>query len=224
LTRVKICGVTSLDDGLAAAQAGADLIGLNFYKAGPRYIDPAAAGQLASGLRATLGADCPPLVGVFVNMPLPELLAIGDQVSLDFFQLHGDEPSETLAGLDGRGFKALRPKSLDEALAQVDGYLPFVSPDERAPSFLLDAYHPALFGGTGEQASLEVALAVRQRVPRLMLAGGLTPENVEDRVAAIRPWGVDAASGVENGNPRRKDHERIRAFVHAAQSGGKVTI
>jgi phosphoribosylanthranilate isomerase len=217
LTTIKICGVTSFDDALAAAQSGADLIGLNFYRPGPRYVDPASAKEIVSSLRAQLGASCPALVGVFVNETLADLRAIADQVGLDFLQLHGDEPPEALAALEGRAFKALRPQSLGEALAQVERYLPYSSLDERAPSLLLDAYHPALYGGTGEQTSLEVANAVRQQVPRLMLAGGLTPDNVRERVAAIRPWGVDTASGVENGNPRRKDHRRLRAFIHAVQ-------
>jgi phosphoribosylanthranilate isomerase len=86
------------------------------------------------------------------------------------------------------------------------------------PSLILDAYHPSLYGGTGEQASTDVALAVRDCVPRLMLAGGLTPENIAERVAAIRPWGVDVASGVENGTPGRKDHGKMRAFIDAIRS------
>ncbi len=218
MTRIKICGVTSLEDALAAAQAGADLIGLNFYKPGPRYVDPASAAQIVSGLRVQLSAGCPVLVGVFVNEPLDGLQAIADQVGLDFLQLHGDEPPEILAALGGRGFKALRPQSVEEAIAQAESYAPYAPQDQRAPSLLLDAYHPALYGGTAQQASIEVALAVSAHMPRLMLAGGLTPENVGERVAAIKPWGVDTASGVESGAPRKKDHARLRAFVLAVQA------
>ncbi len=162
-----------------------------------------------------LGESCPLIVGVFVNMPLNDLLAIADQVGLDYLQLHGDEPPEVLARLNGRGIKALRPRTIDEAVAQVKRYVPVMPADERAPSILLDAYHPALYGGTGETASTEVALAVKEYAPRLMLAGGLTPENIVGRVAAIKPWGVDAASGVENGNPRQKDHNLLLSFIRS---------
>ena len=122
--------------------------------------------------------------------------------------------------LDGRAFKGVRPQSVDEAITLADAYGPVSPSDERAPTLLLDAYHPALYGGTGEQASVEVAVTVRDHVPRLMLAGGLTPDNVAERVAAINPWAVDVASGVESGDSRRKDIGKIRAFVEAAKANG----
>ena len=97
-------------------------------------------------------------------------------------------------------------------------YVPFAPDDERAPSILLDAYHPDLYGGTGLQASTDVALTVKDRVPRLMVAGGLTPENVTERIAAIQPWGVDVASGVEDGKPGRKSASKMRAFIDAVRA------
>lgn len=216
---VKICGLTTVEDALVAARAGADMLGLNFYPPSPRYIDPADARALCGDLRAALDGEGPLLVGLFVNQTPGHIAAIMQSVGLDYVQLSGDEPPETVAALRGRAIKALRPRDLDEALAQVDRFRPHAPTGERVPSLLLDAYHPDLYGGTGEQASAEVALAVRQRAPRLMLAGGLNPDNVAGRVQAIRPWGVDVASGVETpGQPGHKDHTRIRRFIEAVRS------
>jgi phosphoribosylanthranilate isomerase len=135
---------------------------------------------------------------------------------LDAAQLSGDESAPVLAGLASRGFKAIRPRSRDEALDQAAGMLPYAPVKERLPSLLVDAYHKDLYGGTGEQASVEVALAAKAAAPRLMLAGGLTPDNVAERVRAIRPWGVDTASGVER-LPGIKDLVRVRDFIAAVR-------
>ncbi len=110
MVTVKICGVTTLDDALLCAEAGADLLGINFYPPSPRYLRPAAALALITGLRARLGDACPLLMGVFVNASADELAAILSQTGLDAAQLSGDESAETLAALDGRGIKALRPR------------------------------------------------------------------------------------------------------------------
>src|SRR5690606_6281463 len=144
--------------------------------------------------------------------------AIPNDVGLNFAQLSGDESDAMLAELRGIGFKAIRPMNLQLALDDVDYFSRSMPTSERAPSLLLDAYHPKLYGGTGEQASVDVAVAVKARVPRLMLAGGLTAENVAERVAAIQPWGVDVASGVEvDGRPGVKDSAKMRAFIAAAK-------
>ena len=223
MPQVKICGVTTLQDALAAAHAGAAFIGLNFYKPGPRYIEPTTAAVMAAALRAHLAANCPLLVGVFVNEPLATLQEIYDQVRLDFVQLCGAEPPQLLAALHGCAFKAIRPQSVVEARALATSYAPSATRDERAPALLLDAYHPALYGGTGTPASREVVLAVQALVPRVMVAGGLTPANVAGLVAAANPWGVDTASGVENGNPRHKDHARIEEFIQQANTASGKT-
>ena len=215
---VKICGVTTLQDALAAAHAGAAFIGLNFYKPSPRYIEPAGAVALAAALRGQLLAACPLLVGVFVNESLAGLQEICDQVQLDYLQLSGSEPPQLLAALHGRAFKAIRPQSVAEAQELAARYAPSATRDERAPALLLDAYHPALYGGTGTQANRDLVQAVQALVPRVMVAGGLTPANVADLVAALGPWGVDTASGVENGNPRHKDHARIEEFIRQANT------
>jgi phosphoribosylanthranilate isomerase len=218
MTRVKICGLTSYDDALVAAQAGADMLGFNFYKKSPRYIKPEDAQPICDRLRERLGRECPLLVGVFANEVVGVISAITRKVGLNAAQLSGDESDNMLAELRGIGFKAIRPINLAQALDDVSYFKPHFSANERIPSLLLDAYHPQLYGGTGEQASVEVALAVKEQVPRLMLAGGLTPENVGERVQAIQPWGVDVASGVEVPDaPGKKDGGKIQAFIQAAK-------
>ncbi len=219
MTRIKICGVTTFDDALTAAGYGAQLLGFNFYRQSPRYIEPREAQILCDELRRVLAESCPVLVGVFVNATGSDISWVMNHVGLDFAQLSGDESGAMMTELRGLSFKAIRPPNKGLALEDVNYYRPVFPADERIPSLLLDAYHPSLYGGTGEGASVEVALAVKEAVPRLMLAGGLTPENVGARIAAIMPWGVDVASGVEvAGQPGVKDHVRMQAFIEAVRS------
>ncbi len=213
MTKAKICGVRSYENALMVAECGADLIGLNFYPESPRFIDREAAGDLVKRLRARLGDHCPVLVGVFVNESAGRVREAVASVALDYAQLSGDECPETLEELSGIAFKGIRPKTAEDALADVDRYANAITTDGRMPSLLLDAFNPKLYGGTGETTALEVALALRDVAPRLMLAGGLNPENVAERVRAIRPWGVDVASGVESGIPGFKDEDKVRAFI-----------
>jgi phosphoribosylanthranilate isomerase len=217
--KVKICGVTTLDDAAIVTEAGADLIGLNFYKPSPRYIEPKAAGAITDALREHYMYNAPIFVGVFVNAPVSEISQIMEIAGLDFVQLSGDESDDVLHELRGQGFKGIRPPNKALALDDAGYYSKEFINDPRIPSLLLDAYHPKLYGGTGETASVEVALAVKAMVPRLMLAGGLNPENVGERVAAIRPWGVDVASGVEpEDQPGVKDPDKVQRFVGAAKA------
>jgi phosphoribosylanthranilate isomerase len=213
---VKICGITNLENALAVAVAGADMLGFNFYKPSPRYITPDKAMIICDTLRHKLGDDCPVLVGVFVNTTVGDISIITNKAGLDFAQLSGDETDDMLVELRGIGFKSIQPMNKAMALDDVQYFSKHLPSDERAPSILLDAYHPKLRGGTGEQASTEVALAVKEVVPRLMLAGGLNPDNVANRVAAINPWGVDVASGVES-EPGIKDITMVNAFISAAK-------
>lgn len=217
MTKIKICGIRSFDNALMVAQAGADMLGLNFYTRTPRYIDPKKARGIACGLRKTLGRQCPLLVGVFVNAAVSDVRDIADYVGLDFAQLSGDESVQAADTLRGLAFKSIRPSNQAEALAQIKTFEPAFPENEHAPSLLLDAFNPRLYGGTGETASLNVALAVNQSVPRMMLAGGLNPENAAERVRAISPWGVDVASGVENDRPGFKDAGKVRAFIEAVR-------
>jgi phosphoribosylanthranilate isomerase len=221
MTKVKICGLTTLEDALGAAEAGAELLGFNFFKRSPRYVEPEAARTICDGLRARLGNGCPLLVGVFVNESVDHVSRIIGQVGLEFAQLSGDESEALLRELRGKAFKAIQPMNQAMALEDVKYYAGTLPADGRVPSLLLDAYHASLRGGTGEQTSTEVALAVKAEVPRLMLAGGLTPENVGERVRAIQPWGVDVASGVEIvDSPGKKDGAKVKAFIEAVRSAG----
>ena len=217
MTKIKVCGIRSYDNALMVAQAGADMIGLNFYAKSPRYIDPQEAREIADKLRETLGDECPTLVGLFVNATGSHIGEVIDIVGLDAVQLSGDESNSIFKELLGIGFKSIRPPNKAMALDDV-GYFESTFPtNEKFPSLIMDAYHPELYGGTGETANIEVALAVKERVPRMMLAGGLNPDNVAERVKAIQPWGVDVASGVEDGTPGLKDEAKVKAFIHTVK-------
>lgn len=217
MTRIKVCGIRTAENALMVARAGADMIGLNFYPISPRYIEPAAARDVVSTLRRELGADAPIIVGVFVNAGADEIRAIAERVGLDYAQLNGDESADIVGSLPGLAFKAMRPVDENAARTEIADLTPNSLAGEEAPSVLLDAFNPKLYGGTGEMASVNIAQAVQATAPRLMLAGGLNPENVTERVRTIRPWGVDVASGVEAGTPGIKDEAKVRAFINAVR-------
>lgn len=217
MTKIKICGVRSAENAVAVAYAGADMIGLNFYPKSPRCVAPELASQIARRLHETFGEACPTLVGVFVNASAGDVRDIVERVGLDFAQLSGDESIETLDELGEIAFKAIRPANESAALADVERLATVFPQSAAAPSILLDAFNPKLYGGTGETASESIALAARAVAPRLMLAGGLSPENVAERVLRVRPWGVDVASGVEAGRPGIKDEGKTRAFIEAVR-------
>jgi phosphoribosylanthranilate isomerase len=226
--QVKICGITNLADAQVAIEAGADLIGFIFYPKSPRYVAPEAirdwglgTGDWGSGRDVdsqspvpSPQSPVPKFVGVFVDEDPARVAEIIEIAGLDFVQLHGAETTEILAGLSPRAFKALRPASADQAEDEADHFAPFGAPD--GPQLMVDAYDPNHYGGTGKKADWNVAAAIAQRVPRLLLAGGLTPVNVADAVRTVRPWGVDVSSGVEL-SPGRKDHDAVRAFITAAK-------
>ena len=218
MTKVKICGVRSVENALAVADAGADMIGLNFYPKSPRYLTTAQASEIARELRAASGDARPRLVGVFVNASAEEIREVVARVGLDFAQLSGDETINTLSELEGIAFKAIRPADVAAARADVARLAPAFPQGSAAPSILLDAYNPKLYGGTGETASESIARVVKAAAPRLMLAGGLNPNNVAGRVRRIRPWGVDVASGVEAETPGIKNLGLVRAFIQAVRA------
>ena len=208
--KVKICGITNIDDARAAIEAGADLLGFNFYPKSPRYIAPEKAGEIAVQIRPD--GPRPLLVGVFVNSPLEEVRAIFEIARIDLAQLHGDEPVRMLEQLNGRGFKALRPMSETEAEIDAEWFAPH---GPNAPVLLIDAYRQEQYGGTGHTADWTIATSLAQQYP-ILLAGGLTPENVAEAVRQVRPWGVDVASGVE-ASPGKKDVAKMRLFVDRCQ-------
>jgi phosphoribosylanthranilate isomerase len=208
--RVKICGITTLEDALAAIEAGADMLGFNFYPLSPRRIEPAACATMISALRAR-GAPTT-MVGVFVNMPPERVAAILDECGLDLAQLSGDEPSSDLALLGEWAFKGIRPRDAAESISLASRYVVRSAP----PVLLLDAsVGSGQFGGTGQVGDWAAAAAVAAAHP-ILLAGGLRAENVAAAIEALQPWGVDVASGVES-SPGRKDAAKMRAFVRAAR-------
>lgn len=211
--KIKICGITNSDDAWAAVEAGADLLGFNFYAKSPRYIAPEKAREIAAQIRS--GGPRPLLVGVFVNSPLDEVRSILEIAQIDLAQLHGDEPVSVVEQLKGRGFKALRPTSEEEAQLDAEWFAPH---GPNAPVLLIDAYRKDQYGGTGHTADWTIATKLAQQYP-ILLAGGLTPDNVGEAIRQVRPWGVDVASGVEV-SPGRKDAAKMRAFVARVRSNG----
>jgi phosphoribosylanthranilate isomerase len=226
-----VCGITDAADALAAIAAGADLLGFIFFPKSPRYVLPERVRDILDVVepgRAGLLS-----VGVFVDEPIQAVTQILDFCGLDLAQLHGDEPPAMLGlegqaqggqapgrapTLAGRAYKALRPRSAEEAADLAARYaLPaHLRAGGRLPALLVDAYHPHLRGGTGETADWQLAAGLARQYA-LLLAGGLTPANVAQAVKAVRPWGVDVSSGVE-ASPGHKDHAALHAFIDTVRN------
>ena len=200
MTKIKICGIKTVTDALAAMEAGADLIGFNFYPKSPRYIDVGRCRDIMSVMRRYGHIT---YVGVFVNSSVEEIRATMVTLGLSLAQLHGDETPEMLSILDGKAFKAFRGVP-----AEVDGFA-----RSQSPALLVDAAVKGVYGGSGVTSDWPAAAELAKRYP-LLLAGGLTPENVAEAVRQVKPWGVDVASGVES-TPGEKDPGKMKAFVQA---------
>jgi phosphoribosylanthranilate isomerase len=205
MTRVKVCGITNLEDALAALEAGADMLGFNFYARSTRYITPAETRRIIEHLPES--ASC---VGVFVNESAPaEVERIAREASLGAVQLHGDETPEYCQHLRRlTTIKALRvgaDYNVESAIAY------------HTDAVLLDAYVAGARGGTGHTFDWTHATLTRERVQKLFLAGGLNPDNVAVAVAAVRPYAVDVCSGVETA-PGRKSLQHMRRFVEQVKS------
>jgi phosphoribosylanthranilate isomerase len=207
--KVKICGLTNLEEALQAAEAGADMLGFNFYPPSPRYLTATQCSRMIAGLHKH-GVHIT-TVGIFVNTPPKEIASLLDSCGLDLAQLSGDEPAEDLQSLGERAFKALHPGKTRDFLEVFQVYRSRKNP----PVCLVDAYRAGAYGGTGQTANWELARSLAREQP-ILLAGGLTPANVGKAIAQVRPWGVDVASGVET-SPGRKDLQKIRAFIQAAR-------
>lgn len=203
MTKVKICGIKTVTDALSAMHAGADLIGFNFYPKSPRSIDVGQCRDIMSVLRRYGHVT---YVGVFVNAPVETICATMETCGLSLAQLHGDETPQMLKALNGKAFKAFR--GIPE---NVDGF-----EKQKAPAFLIDASVKGLYGGSGAVADWSGAAELAKQYP-VLLAGGLTPENVVQAVQRVKPWGVDVASGVES-EPGKKDSQKISAFIKAVRS------
>lgn len=201
MVRVKICGITNLEDALIAVEAGADALGFVFFQGSPRHISPRQAADIIRHL--------PPFVqtvGLFVNEALATVNQLSDQCGLDIVQLHGEESPDYCLAVQRRIIKAFRVKD-SSVLDDLANY--------RVAACLLDAWSPAAHGGTGTTFNWEIA-AVAAASHRIILAGGLTPDNTAEAVATVNPYAVDVSSGVECA-PRKKNAALLRAFVEAAR-------
>lgn len=206
-TRVKICGITSVADGLAAAEAGADMIGLMFYEGSARRVTLAQAGAISRALPPSVLR-----VGVFVNADEALVAQALVECGLGLLQFHGEENSDFCAQFGVMSLKAVRVRDADSLKPLADMH---------TDAFLLDAHSRSGRGGTGETFNWDLAVAAHKFGKPIFLAGGLTPENVAAAVRHVRPFAVDVSSGVESA-PGKKDPAKMSAFVRAAKSAGKA--
>ena len=207
---VKICGIRTPEAALAAAEAGADLIGLVFAPS-KRRVDAATAWNIVDALRSSVHGRDMTVVGVFVDDGPEHIMDVATAVGLDWVQLSGHEPVEVAAAIDRPSVKALRFDGNPSEAAWLQS-----DPGCDVVPVLIDAHVQGSFGGAGVIADWEAARRVAATRP-VLLAGGLTPSNVAAAIAAVRPWGVDVSSGVETDGV--KDLDKIRAFVCAAKTG-----
>ena len=202
MTRVKICGITNLEDARQAVAAGADALGFVLYEKSPRYVNPLEVRKII--------AELPPFVttvGLFVNEPVPQIRRIMAAARLDVVQLHGDETPDACLIEPLRVIKALRIKDAT-SLQGAERY--------QVSALLLDAWSDQMYGGTGKQFDWQLAKSLTGRLP-LILAGGLTPENVGTAVRVVQPYAVDVSSGVE-AKPGKKDHQKVTEFIRQVRN------
>lgn len=203
--KVKICGITNLDDALAAVDYGADALGFVFYQKSPRYITPVKAKEIT--------AQLPPFVttvGVFVNEEPAKIREIMESVHIRALQLHGDESPDAcsmwtpvIKAFRVRDFTDLKPLELYKGIS----------------AYLIDTYAPSAYGGTGQIFNWDIALEAK-KIGRIILAGGLTPENIEKAVRWVKPYAVDVSSGVEV-KKGKKDMKKVKEFIERAKAASK---
>lgn len=200
--KVKICGITNLTDAIAAVDFGADALGFVLFQGSPRYISYSDAASIIKKL--------PPLtttIGVFVDEKPEQIEKIIGLTGIDVVQLHGNEPPE-ICNFSRRIIKAIRVKYLESLN-------PLIHYKDRVSAFLLDTFTPEIFGGTGQIFNWDIALDAKQ-FGRIILAGGLTPDNIAEAVGRVRPYGVDVSSGVES-EKGKKDHRKLKLFIERAK-------
>jgi len=201
MVKVKICGITNLEDALIAVEAGADALGFVFFGASPRHIFCEQASSIIHHLPPFIQT-----VGLFVNESLSKVNDVTDRCGLDIVQLHGEEPPGFCAAVRRRVIKVLRIKDAS-SLEPIDDYT--------VSAFLLDAWSPTAPGGTGQTFNWDIAKSAAEK-GRIILAGGLTPENIGEAIRRVRPYAVDVSSGVES-EPGKKDHAKVREFIKKAK-------
>ena len=222
---VKICGLTSVTDALSAAKAGANWLGLNFHRPSPRFVDEPTARTIVEVLPTGVEA-----VGLFVNRETRYILETARRVGFRIVQLHGDEPAEDVRALQDAGFQVVRAFRIGDASAIARMVVWLLQAEDlggKPDAVLVDAFVASAPGGTGHSISDNLLDLLPPRteisplgivgISRLILAGGLTPENVTARIQRVRPWMVDTASGVESA-PGRKDFDQMSAFIQAVQT------
>jgi phosphoribosylanthranilate isomerase len=201
---VKICGMTRLPDALHAVDHGADALGFVFWPQSPRYISPERAAVIIAALPTGVSA-----VGVFVNETVDEITRVAAETGISAIQLHGDEPPSYADALAWPVVRATTVEQIEEASSSWPA----------GTTFLMDTGDPVRRGGTGQTIDWQQA-ASAARVQRIVLAGGLTPDNVAEAVAAVRPFGVDVSSGVEDA-PGVKNGDKVARFLASARSAGE---
>ena len=206
MTRVKICGITSTADALAAIEFGADEIGLNFFHLSPRFVNFAAAAEIANAVAGRAA-----LVGVFVNEPNEKIQRAAAELGLDALQLHGSETPGQV-----RQLSTMTTARLIRAFRTGPGLQVRDEDLDHVHAVLVDAFDPNEFGGTGRVADWQAAVELRSRCRELYLAGGLDPANVVDAVVSVRPDCVDVCSGVESA-PGSKDRKKLEDFIRTAK-------
>ena len=206
MTLVKICGITNLDDASAAVAAGADLLGFNFYKPSPRYITPQHARGIIKHVPSSVLK-----VGVFVNEESAGVQSILREAGLGALQLHGDESPEYCDEFAAAGYYVIKTFAVTDTfdIQAAEAY--------DVEGIMLDTKHDRLRGGTGRVFDWSVARQAALTFPELYLAGGLSPENVENAIKTVRPFAVDACSALED-TPGKKNHDRMRVFVNTVRA------
>ena len=202
MVRIKICGITNVEDALLACELGADAIGLNFYEKSPRCISPFTASKVIAKLPPFVAA-----IGVFVNWQAAPVASLAKELGLAAAQLHGDE-SPKLVAEAAKKVPVIKALPVGKGSAQ-----PPFAKYRGVTAFLLDAPHSGQYGGTGHTADWAAARTAAE-AHRILLAGGLAPENVFEAILAVRPYAVDVTSGVES-KPGKKDPVKLRAFFGA---------
>ena len=197
-TQIKICGLTKPEQALSCVEMGADLIGLNCWNGSSRYIIPEIISEIVSELPESART-----VGIFVNESPDSINNVMKKTGMDLVQLHGDEAVDTCENLEFPWYKAFRisPKF---NMSLIRHY--------KQETFLIDAYSKYHFGGSGQKIDIDLA-SMASGLGKMILAGGLTPENVEDAVEKVKPWGVDVCSGVES-KPGIKDMRLVEKFIN----------
>lgn len=201
-TLVKICGLTNVEDTLAAIDLGADFLGFNFYPQSPRYLSYEKARKIFDEIPPNI-----PKVGVFVNEEYENIIDLAQLLSLDYLQFHGDETPEFCAQMGHPWWKAIRLANEDD-IQKIPSY--------ESEWVLIDAFVKGEYGGTGQKPDWELVKRVKNLGKKIILAGGLSPENVQLAIATVQPYAVDVASGVES-KPGKKDLKKMEDFINKAK-------